>query len=57
MINMPGRADYEERKQMKKERYEELADKARQKSKAYIATHDKISNAIPFRTTHSCRTS
>lgn len=51
---MSGRIDYEERKQMKKERYEELADKARQKSEEHFATYNKISNAIPFRTTYTC---
>ncbi len=45
---MSGRADYEERKQMKKDRYEELADKARHKSQEYINTHDKISSQIPL---------
>jgi len=45
---MSGRADYEERKQMKKERYEELADKARRKSEEHFATHNKISSVIPF---------
>lgn len=53
---MSGREDYEERKQMKKERYEELEDKARQRSSAYIATYEKISSAIPFRTTYTCWT-
>lgn len=54
---MSGRADYEERKQMKKERYEELADKARQKSEEHFSTHNKISSTIPFRTTYTCWTS
>lgn len=45
---MPGRADYEERKQMKKERYEELADKARQRSKEQSDKHNRISNTIPM---------
>ena len=45
---MSGRTDYEERKQMKKERYEELAENARQRSKEYFATHDKISSHIPL---------
>ncbi len=45
---MSGRADYEERKQMKKERYEELADKARQKSQEQYNKHNRISNMIPM---------
>lgn len=45
---MSGRSDYEERKQMKKERYEELADKAEQKSNEYYQNHNKISNMIPL---------
>lgn len=45
---MSGRADYEERKQMKKERYEELADKARQKSQEQYNKHNRISNMIPL---------
>lgn len=45
---MAGRLDYEERKQMKKERYEELAEKARTRSKSYSETHNRIANTIPM---------
>ena len=45
---MSGRADYEERKQMKKERYEELADKARKRSKEQSEKHNRIANIIPM---------
>lgn len=45
---MSGRADYEERKQIKKERYEELADKARQKSQVHYENQRKISSVIPL---------
>ena len=45
---MSGRKDYEERRQMKKDRYEELADKARQRSKEQSDKHNKIANAIPL---------
>lgn len=45
---MSGRADYEERKQMKIERYKELSEKANRKSKEYSEQHNKISSAIPI---------
>ena len=45
---MSGRKDYKERQQMKKERYEELADKARRKSKEQSDRHNKIAGNIPF---------
>ena len=44
---MSGRSDYEERKQMKIERYKELSEKASNKSKEYAEQHKKISSAIP----------
>ena len=37
---MSGRKDYKERQQMKKERYEELADKARKNSKKQSDKHN-----------------
>lgn len=45
---MSGRKDYKERQQIKKERYEELADKARRKSKEQSDKHNKIANNIPL---------
>lgn len=45
---MSGRKDYKERQQMKKERYEELADKARKKSKEQSYKHNKIASNIPM---------
>ena len=45
---MSGRADYEERKQMKIERYKELSENASKKSKEYAEQHRKISSAIPL---------
>ena len=45
---MSGRKDYQERQQMKKDRYEELADKARRKSKEQSDKHHKIANNIPM---------
>lgn len=45
---MSGRADYEERKQMKIERYKELSENASKKSKEYSKQHEKISSVIPM---------
>lgn len=45
---MSGRADYEERKQMKQERYEKLADKARKRSKEQYNKYNRIANTIPI---------
>ena len=45
---MSGRADYEERKQIKIERYKELSENASKKSKEYSKQHEKISSAIPM---------
>ena len=45
---MSGRSDYEERKQMKIERYKELSENASKKSKEYSKQHEKISSAIPL---------
>lgn len=45
---MSGRKDYNERQQMKKERYEELANKARIKSNEQSDKHNKIASNIPF---------
>lgn len=45
---MSGRKDYQERQQIKKERYEELADKARKKSKEQSEKHNKIASNIPM---------
>lgn len=45
---MSGRADYEERKQMKIERYKELSENASKKSKEYSKQHERISSIIPI---------
>lgn len=45
---MSGRKDYEERKEMKKEIYEERARKAEERSKEHSATHNRIASAIPM---------
>lgn len=45
---MSGRKDYLKRQQMKKERYKELADKARRKSKEQADKHNMIANTIPM---------
>ena len=39
---MSGRKDYNERKQMKKEKYQELADKSKANSKVYSEISDRI---------------
>ena len=45
---MAGRKDYEERKERKKERYQELAKKAREDSNQHYEQYQKMSNAIPL---------
>ena len=45
---MSGRKDYEERKEMKKEIYEERARKAEERSREHSATHNRIASAIPM---------
>lgn len=45
---MAGRIDYEERKEYKKERYQELAEKSREKSQQHYEQYQKLSNAIPL---------
>lgn len=45
---MSGRADYEERKQRKIEKYQELADKAKSQGQAHYEQYKKISDAIPL---------
>lgn len=45
---MAGRKDYEERKERKKEIYQERVKKAEQRSKEHYATHKRISNTIPL---------
>ena len=45
---MSGRKDYEERKQMKIERYKELSEKASKKSEEYSKQQEKISSSIPL---------
>lgn len=45
---MSGRQDYEERKERKKEIYQERVAKAEQKSKEHYATHERISSMIPL---------
>lgn len=45
---MSGRQDYKERQQMRKERYKELADKARIKSKEQSDKHNRILSNIPM---------
>ncbi len=45
---MAGRIDYEERKEYKKERYQELAEKSREKSQQHYEQYQKMSNAIPL---------
>lgn len=45
---MAGRIDYEERQEYKKERYQELAEKSREKSQQHYEQYQKMSNAIPL---------
>lgn len=45
---MPGRKDYEERKEIKRQIYEERVIKAEQKSKEHYSQHQKISSSIPL---------
>lgn len=45
---MPGRKDYEERKEIKRQIYEERVIKAEQKSKENYLQHQKISSSIPL---------
>lgn len=45
---MSGRKDYEERKEMKKEIYQERMIKATQRSNEYYSQHRRISSAIPL---------
>ncbi len=45
---MAGRVDYEERQEYKKERYQELAEQAEQKSQLHYENHSKIANVIPM---------
>lgn len=45
---MAGRKDYKERLQMRKERYEELADKARKRSQEQSNKHNRIASNIPL---------
>lgn len=45
---MSGRKDYEERKERKKEIYEERACNARKRSQENSKAHDKIANSIPM---------
>lgn len=52
---MAGREDYEERKQMKKAKYEKLSEKARKRSQEYSNKFKRISNSIPSRATYISR--
>lgn len=45
---MAGRIDYVERQEYKKERYQELAEKSREKSQQHYEQYQKLSNAIPL---------
>ena len=45
---MAGRIDYLERQEYKKERYQELAEKSREKSQQHYEQYQKLSNAIPL---------
>lgn len=45
---MSGRQDYEERKERKKEIYQERVAKAEQKSKEHYSTYEKTSSIIPL---------
>lgn len=45
---MSGRKDYEERKEIKKEIYQQKANKARENSEEYSKQYDKISSIIPL---------
>ena len=45
---MSGRQDYEERKERKKEIYQERVEKAEQKSKEHYSNYEKTSNMIPL---------
>lgn len=45
---MSGRKDYEEKKEIKRQIYEERVIKAEQKSKEHYSQHQKISSSIPL---------
>lgn len=45
---MSGRKDFEERKERKKEIYQERIEKAEQKSKEHYSTYEKTSSIIPL---------
>lgn len=45
---MSGRLDYEERKERKKEIYQERADKAKKQASEYHRQHEQIANSIPM---------
>ena len=45
---MSGRSDYYERKEKKKEIYQERADKARRNSNQHHKNHERIANMIPM---------
>ena len=45
---MSGRKDFEERKERKKEIYQERIEKAEQKSKEHYSTYEKTSSMIPL---------
>ena len=53
---MGGRSDFEERKEYKKLRYEELAQKAKEKSEQYMNSNANRILQIAPRTTNSSRT-
>lgn len=54
---MPGREDYEERKERRKEMYENRIIKAKENSRNYYDRHNEIASRIPMRTTYHTRTS
>ena len=54
---MGGRADYEERKEARKLRYEQLSEKAREKSNQYSESTANRILAMTPRTTNYNRTS
>lgn len=47
-VRMAGRQDYEERKERKIERYQELAEKSREDSKQHYKHYENMSAGVPF---------
>lgn len=47
-VRMAGRQDYEERKERKIERYQELAEKSREDSKQHHKHYENMSAGVPF---------